>query len=116
MSELLTKQHKFMHDLALLITFVLSKGYEIAGGELQRTPEQAALNAQKGTGIKNSAHINCLAIDLKLFQGDAYLTRTEDYKFAGDYWKSLDENNRWGGDFTTLKDGNHFSVEYQGIR
>ena len=84
--------------------------------EAYRTPEQAAWNAQHGTGIRNSLHTQRLAIDLNLFQEKdpgqwEYLTRTEEYEKLGVYWESLDPLCAWGGRFS---DGNHFSLQHDG--
>ena len=61
------------------------------------------------TGHKmDSFHYHGLAQDINLFYKGEYLTKTEDHQFVGDYWKSLDSMNGWGGDFKN-KDGNHYS-------
>lgn len=107
------KQRIFAYNIAGLILWAFEQGYEVTLGEAYRTPEQAALNAQKGTGIANSVHTQRLAMDLNLFKDGKFLTASEDYKPLGDYWKALHPLNRWGGDFTQ-KDGNHFSVTHEG--
>ncbi len=101
------EQQEFARQAALLITHIFSTGYKVTFGECLRTPEQAELYAKQGKGIKDSLHCQKLAIDLNLFdlKGN-YLTKTEDYKFVGEYWESLDPKNRWGGRFTRA-DGNH---------
>ncbi|MGO3686517.1 MAG: M15 family metallopeptidase, partial [Proteus vulgaris] len=43
-----------------------------------------------------------------------YLTATSDYKELGEYWESL--GGSWGGRFKTRPDGNHFSLEHNGVR
>jgi hypothetical protein len=83
-----------------------------------RSPEQAALNAKKGSGIKNSLHLDKLAIDLNLFINGVYKTDSKDHKPLGDYWKSLSTKDYqccWGGDFKK-PDGNHYSIEHEGIK
>ena len=111
------KQFVFSVSAARLILWCNDNGFGVALGEALRTPEQAALNAQNGSGIAHSLHTLSLAIDLKLFGGmtGAYLTRSEDYAGAGAYWKSLHSDNRWGGDFAK-PDGNHFSMENDGVQ
>ncbi|HBH13809.1 MAG TPA: hypothetical protein DDX29_11980 [Clostridiales bacterium] len=113
MSELLHEQQLFAKNIARLIIYLNTKGYEVTFGEAQRTQEQAELYARQGKGSKYSNHIIRLAIDLMLFRGDIYLKSCADYQIAGDFWKSLHSLNRWGGDFKS-KDGNHFSMLYQG--
>ena len=98
---------------AKLIQFAFAAGYELTWGETYRTPSQAALNAKNGVGILNSLHCERLAVDFQLFKDGAYLTDPAAYKFMGDYWKSLDPNCAWGGDFTTV-DADHFSVAFGG--
>lgn len=110
------KQQKFTMLVAKLIMWAYQNDYRLTFGEAYRTPEQAALNAKSGKGIAKSLHTQRLAIDLNLFIGQTYAMSTEQYKPLGDYWKTLDVDARWGGDFTTRPDGNHFSLEDGGIR
>lgn len=86
----------------------------LAIGEVQRTPECAALNAKKGTGIANSLHTQRLAVDLNLFVNGKYMTDTKDYLPLGEYWETL--GGTWGGRFKSRPDGNHFSLEHNGVR
>lgn len=103
--KLSDNQKLFAQDVAKLIEYIYSQGYSCTLGEAYRTPEQAAIYAQEGKGIKDSLHCKRLAIDINLFKDDDYLTATKDYEFLGNYWETLDKQNRWGGRF---KDGNHF--------
>lgn len=107
------QQRRFPPLVAQLIARVYASGYEVTFGEAFRTREQAALNAQAGTGIANSLHCDRLAIDLNLFKDGKYLTDSEAWRPFGEFWKSLDPDCRWGGDFTR-PDGNHFSLAYGG--
>jgi hypothetical protein len=109
------RQRRFLPLLAKLIDFAYSHGYELSAGECYRTPEQAALNAQHGTGIANSLHILRLAMDLQLFKDGMYLTDSAAYKPLGEFWKSLDPDCAWGGDWKTRTDGNHFSLRWGGV-
>lgn len=68
---------------------------------------------EKYRHMKGSLHYLGLANDLVLYVNGDYQTLTEAYKFLGDYWKSLDPDCAWGGDFEA-GDGNHFSIIYQG--
>lgn len=93
-------------------------GLKLAFDEVKRSKACALLYAQSGVGVKNSAHLNGLAVDVILYTraGD-YLTKTEDYALLGTFWKSLHPDCRWGGDFTDPRpDGNHFSLEYKGVK
>lgn len=108
------KQQLFAVKLAQLILWADERGLRLTFGEVYRTPEQAALNAKKGSGISNSLHTQRLAADLNLFVNGQYKTRTEDYLFLGEYWESI--GGAWGGRFKTRPDGNHFSLEHNGVR
>ena len=104
------RQSLFIYLLSKLIAFAYDElGYELTGGELWRTPEQAALNAGNGTGIVKSAHLNRLAIDLNLFIDGRYCRDTESHRPLGTYWEQLHEGCRWGGHFNR-KDGNHYEL------
>ncbi len=96
---------RFTECLARLILWLIEHGYGVAIG-------QDGLKHMDG-----SLHYVGLADDLYLYNADGvYLTATEDYRAAGEYWKTLDPLARWGGDFRQTKDGNHFSFEWEGKR
>jgi hypothetical protein len=99
--------------IAKLIQFAEDQGYTLSWGEAFRTQEQAQWDATNHIGIVNSVHCERLAVDFMLFKDGEYLTDPTDYKFMGDYWKSLDPSCRWGGDFTTV-DADHFSITWNG--
>ena len=101
-SELHLDRILYTKLLAQLLTWIFSQGYEVMIG-------QDGLKHMDG-----SLHYVGLADDLLFFKNDVYLTNTEDYKFAGDYWKGLDVKCRWGGNFQGNPDGNHFSLTYGG--
>jgi hypothetical protein len=109
------KQRKFSKMIGQLIDFAYENGYELTFGEAYRTSEQAALNAKRGTGVANSLHTQRLAVDFNLFIGGQYQTDSEAHRPLGEYWKSLDPDNSWGGDFTN-PDGNHYSLSHNGVR
>lgn len=113
MTTLGQKQRNFVLMVGRLIQFAYEQGYEMSFGEAYRTPEQAAMNAKAGKGIVNSLHTQRLAIDLNLFRDGVYLTRSEDYEPLGARWESM--GGAWGGRFSK-PDGNHFSIEHQGVR
>lgn len=113
MSELHNKQVQHVLDVALLILKAKELGYELTWGETLRSQKEADQNQHSGAGISHSLHLIGLAVDLNLFKDGVWLTKTEDHKPLGEYWKSLRPGNRWGGDF---KDGNHYSVEHEGVK
>lgn len=108
------KQELFMLNVAELIRFARKKGFYARGKELLRTPEQQELYIKQGKSqTSNSKHLDGLAIDL-IFTKDH---KTPIYDKAelqeiGDYWESLDKNNKWGGNWQSLVDCPHF--EYAG--
>ena len=110
------KQRLFARLVGQLIVWAYSKGYEFTFGEALRTQAQASANAASGAGISNSLHLLKLAIDLNLFMAGVYQSDSQAYKPIGDYWKSLHPLCRWGGDFKSRPDGNHFSIEHEGVR
>ncbi len=107
------QQRKFSKLVGTLLIWIYNNGYECVLGEAQRTQAQADLNAKSGAGISNSLHIKCLAIDISLFKDDKYLTDTIDYTPVGEFWESI--GGSWGGRFSK-PDGDHFSLEWQGVR
>ncbi|GAK26377.1 M15 family metallopeptidase [Serratia liquefaciens] len=108
------KQQLFTKLIAQLILWADEKGMRVTFGEAYRTPEQAALNAKKGSGISNSLHTKRLAVDLNLFINGKYQTDSAAYVELGKFWESL--GGSWGGRFKTNPDGNHFSLEHEGVR
>jgi hypothetical protein len=138
---LVEKQQKFAMYIGLLITWAYAHGYRLALGEAKRSDEQAEINAlgltgrgrlvaflrrvpefsmlaakienNAGSGIRNSLHELKLAQDFDLFKDGKYLSDTESHKPLGEYWESLDPLCRWGGRFG---DGNHYSLEHNGVK
>ncbi|CNK19712.1 phage-like protein [Yersinia aldovae] len=108
------KQAVFTLMIAQLINWASNHNYRLTFGEAYRTPEQAALNARNGKGITNSLHTQRLAVDFNLFINGQYQTRTEAYKPLGEYWESI--GGAWGGRFKSNPDGNHFSLEHNGVK
>ncbi|MGP9421518.1 M15 family metallopeptidase [Ewingella sp. AOP9-I1-14] len=107
------KQQQFTQMVGQLIAWSFANGYALTLGEAYRTPEQAKLNAASGAGIANSLHIQRLAIDFNLFIGGVYQTDSKAFLPLGEYWESL--GGSWGGRFKK-PDGNHFSLEHNGVR
>ncbi|HDI8904940.1 TPA: M15 family metallopeptidase, partial [Escherichia coli] len=99
--------------IADLIHWAQEHGYRLTFGEAYRTPEQAALNAKSGKGIRNSLHTLRLAVDFNLFINGKYQADTDAYRPLGEYWESI--GGTWGGRFSRA-DGNHFSLEHNGVK
>ncbi|EET7761132.1 M15 family metallopeptidase [Escherichia coli] len=111
--KLSEKQQLFAVMIADLIHWAQEHGYRLTFGEAYRTPEQAALNAKTGKGIRNSLHTLRLAVDFNLFINGEYQADTDAYRPLGEYWESI--GGTWGGRFSRA-DGNHFSLEHNGVK
>tara|TARA_R110000868_G_scaffold125265_3_gene331044 strand:- start:16537 stop:16842 length:306 start_codon:yes stop_codon:yes gene_type:complete len=92
------KQRKFTKMVGMLIQYAYFEGFELSLGDAFATDGHRV----------GSLHYSRLAIDLNLFKDGKYLTETIDHAFLGEYWKRLDPECTWGGDFGG-KDGNHYS-------
>ena len=110
------KQSLFAYLFAKLILHAYELGYEITLGEAWRSEAEALRLAKTGAGAKKSLHIERMAADINLFRGGIWLTRSDDHKALGAYWKSLHPLCRWGGDFKppAPPDGNHYSLYHDG--
>lgn len=106
-------QRDFTYDVMRLIEYAYSMGYELTFGDAYRSPRAFGGQGEEGPyGRARSAHKQRLAVDFNLFKDGEYLTGTADHEPLGEYWKTLSEDNVWGGDFD---DGNHYSKRYGGI-
>lgn len=110
--KLSEKQQLFTVMIASLIHFAEEKGYRLTFGEAYRTPEQAALNAKKGVALLTACIpsasrwiLTCLLT--------ANTRPTAPHTAPGEYWESI--GGSWGGRFSK-PDGNHFSLEHNGVR
>ena len=108
-----------MRLLPGLLAKAFELGFEVAGGDLFRDPRlHGELGVKMGYGHAKSAHKLKIAIDLNLYKdtdadGDLdYLTSTEAHKELGEWWEKQHELCRWGGRFN---DGNHYSLEHNGV-
>ncbi|EJD6537505.1 M15 family metallopeptidase [Providencia rettgeri] len=109
--SMVDKQNRFTGMVAKLIIFAQANGYQLTFGEAYRTKEQAELNEKSGKGISKSLHTERLAVDFNLFKDGKWLTASSDHKPLGEYWESI--GGSWGGRFN---DGNHYSLEHNGVR
>lgn len=115
---LIEKQTQLVIQMGDLTRDLYARGYNFRIGEWYRPPELAELYAKEGRGIARSLHCLSLAFDLCLYRGEKYLTKSEDYREAGELWESYSTQEftcAWGGRF--LKpDGNHFSFVHENRR
>ena len=106
------KQRVFTHMVAQLITWAYDQGYEMTFGDAYRDPRAFGEMACVGPyGRHSSCHKLRLAVDLNLFKDGKYLTETSDHLPIGEKWESM--GGTWGGRFD---DGNHYSIEHQGVK
>jgi hypothetical protein len=115
MSETLRqKQSRFAKSVASLIDMADQLGYEVTLGDAYRDHRlHGELGVKLGYGHAKSAHKQRLAIDLNLYLNGKYLDQTEDHRPLGEWWESLGIDYRWGGRF---QDGNHYSIEVDGVK
>ena len=100
----------------ILISYAYAHGYELTWGQALRTQAEANANAASGAGISNSLHLIALAVDVNLFRDGVWLTNSSDHLPLGTFWKTLHPLCRWGGDFVSRPDGNHYSIEWNGVK
>jgi len=106
-------QSIFAKNVCLLIQFIMAQGYFVTLGEAWRPQITAHYYSSHHMGIKNSLHCNRMAIDLNIYDHKGnYLKDGDIYRKAGQYWESLDNRNRWGGNFigTVYKDTDHWEM------
>lgn len=108
------KQSRFMVMQARLVLYITEQGYDTTGGDLYRDPRtNGVVGVKLGYGHPKSAHKNRLAIDINLFKDGVFLETTEAHEQFGVWWEAQAPDARWGGRFN---DGNHYSIEVDGIR
>ena len=107
--KLSEKQQVFTRQVAQLILWIEQQGWACTLGECYRTIEQQRRYVEQGKSqTMRSKHLERLAVDLNLFLDGKYQHGVEAYRPLGEYWKQLDSANRWGGDWSTLRDAVHF--------
>ena len=106
------KQSRFARLVPRLIDKAYALGYEVTLGDAYRDPRvHGPIGVKLGYGHRNSAHKQRLAIDLNLFKDGVFQDSTEAHRDLGEYWEGL--GGSWGGRFG---DGNHYSIEHEGVR
>lgn len=109
MSVLYYNQTEFVKDVAKLIEKAQELKIDLTIGEAYRTMYQQLhyLETNKSLTI-HSNHLRRLAIDFNFFNNNELIYRHDNILELGRYWESLNEKNRWGGNFKKLYDPNHF--------
>jgi len=110
---MVNEQILFLLDVTRLIERAFESGFLATGGELWRPKEMQDLYMKQGkTKTLKSYHLDRLAIDLNFFKKiEERFVLVGDKKTLqplGAYWESLDQKNRWGGNFKTILDCPHF--------
>lgn len=106
------KQERFAYMLIGLLQRAHDLGFAVRVGDTFRDPRVfGAQGTKRFYSAARSAHKNKLAIDLNLFKHGKYLTKTSDHRELGEYWESV--GGTWGGRWS---DGNHYSLEHNGVK
>lgn len=101
-------QQKFTKDIAELICYATSIDIQLTFGEAYRTIEQQKIYVDSGKSkTMDSKHLKRLAVDFNFFINGKLTYDFHKVYALGKFWVSLDEHNRWGGDFNKngVKDG-----------
>ena len=107
-------QVEFAALVARLIDYVFEQGYECTLGDAFRDERvHGAFGVKLGYGHPKSAHKKRLALDLNLFKNGEYLEGTDAHRPIGEWWEKQHPLARWGGRFN---DGNHYSLEWEGVK
>lgn len=105
-------QCKLTQLLPKLLEKAFELGYQVTLGDAYRDPRlHGNFGVKAGYGHPKSNHKRRLAIDLNLFKDSEFLQTSEDHRPLGEYWESL--GGSWGGRFN---DGNHYSIEFEGMK
>jgi len=107
--KLSCKQQLFTFMTGQLIKFAYDNGFGLTYDD-----------AKRDVRIKypykvhpNSLHYLRLAVDYNVWRGNKLLNKSEDFMELGEFWESI--GGAWGGRFAS-GDGNHFSLEHNGMK
>jgi hypothetical protein len=107
--SLVAEQNKFLQDVVKLLVKAWEMGFTVTAGEVYRPTEMQAIYVKTGrSNTMHSKHNLRLAIDLNIFKDGQLTYDPEIIAPLGTYWQSLSRKNKWGGNFSTLKDTPHF--------
>ncbi len=107
------KQELFTSYVAELIFKATELGFKCRMREVQRTVEQQQIYIDEGRSTTmNSKHLNSLAVDMYFTKNGKLVEGKDDLQELGDYWESMDNKNKWGGNWHSFTDCPHF--EYGG--
>jgi hypothetical protein len=114
--SLAEKRCRFTALIGKLIEHANALGFGVALDQVKRTQAEADANAVSGAGITHSLHLLGLAADINLYRGALYLPSSADHLPLGTFWESLAPDACWGGRFHERPDGNHYSLEHNGVK
>lgn len=107
--SLVAEQAAFLLDVCRLIEVATKAGFVVTSGEFYRTPEQQAIYVRTGRSkTMNSNHLRRCAADLNFFKDGKLCYDIEVLRPLGEYWKTLNPKNDWGGFWKSFKDVVHF--------
>jgi len=118
----MSEQWEFLQDVAVLIQYIRDVGFKAVGGELMRSREEQQRKYDTGVSKAKpgeSMHQHLRAIDIEFFDAGGKWLKVPSNKEAqeemkaqlqafGDYWELLNKKNKWGGNFKSIFDPNHF--------
>jgi hypothetical protein len=109
------KQSRFALCLGKLIAFVYAKGWELTMSEGYVGDTDAADKDYDGPHKSGGTHYMRIGQDLNLWIAGEWISSGSHpaWRELGAYWKGLDGDARWGGDFSRA-DPNHFSFTHNG--
>jgi len=106
------KQEQFSRMIVQLMQWAFDHGYEIRMGDAFRDARvHGVIGEKKGYGKANSCHKSKLALDINLVKNGEFIQTTEGHTELGEEWERM--GGSWGGRFN---DGNHYSLEHNGMR
>lgn len=107
--SLVLEQAAFLKDVCLLLNKADALGFVVTAGELFRTAEQQQIYVKSGRSkTMNSNHLRRCAIDLNFFKDGALIYDIKVLTPLGEFWKTLNPKNDWGGFWLSFKDVPHF--------
>lgn len=94
------EQFAFMKDVRRLLARAEELGFELSGGELERSVQTQSARVRAGLERSmDSPHLRRCAIQLQLFKADAGSWRlvqsVAELETLGQYWEGLDPRNTW---------------------
>lgn len=106
------KQQIFTRNIACLIQRAEALKIGLTFGHAWRSlEEQKRLKAEGKSKTLKSKHLSRLAVDFNFFINGKLTYDKHKLQCLGDYWESLHEDNRWGGNWTSFVDTPHFEMK-----